>query len=176
MRGCFLWQIFRVCCIYATNRNPAFDQFFDDLQSKVDPLVPTILCGDCNAVFDPSADQFGSDPSDLSHESSSSLQDLFDTYCFVDIWRYLHPSLSSFSWTRWDGTCTSRIDLCGIPYVWVSSVLSFDLLPCPFSDHCGLLTAVSVPDIVPPGPALWKPNTSILQEQAYIHLISDFLA
>lgn len=86
-----------MCCIYATNRNPAFDQFFDDLQSKVDPSVPTILYGDSNAVFNRSADRLGSDPSDLSHESSSSLQDLFDTYYFVDIWRYLHPFLSSFS-------------------------------------------------------------------------------
>ena len=84
--------------------------------------------------------------------SFSSLRDLFDAFCIVDIWRYLHPSSSSFSWTRWDGSRASRIDLCGIPYVWVSSVLSCDLLPCPFSDHCGLLTVVSVPDVVPPGP------------------------
>ena len=88
----------------------------------------------------------------------------------------LHPSSSSFSWTRWDGTRASRIDLCGILYVWVSSVLSCDLHPCPFSDHCGLLTVVSVPDVVPPGPGLWKLNTSILQEQAYVLLISDFWA
>ena len=109
----FCGKSFRVCCIYAPNRNPARDQFFHDLWAKVDPSVPTILCGDFNAVFDRSVDQF---------------------------------------WTRWDGSRASRIDLCGIPYVWVSSVLSCDLLPCPFSDHCGLLTVVSVPDVVPPGP------------------------
>ena len=83
-----------------------------------------------------------------------SLRDLFYACCTVDIWRYLHPSSSSFSWTRWDGSRASRIDLCGIPYVWVSSVLLCDLLPCPFSDHCGLLTVVSIPDVVPPGPGL----------------------
>ena len=93
--------------------------FFDDLQEKADPSVPTILCGDFNAVFDRSVHQFGSDPSDLSRESSSSLQHLFDACCTVDIWRYLHPSSSCFSWTRWDGYHASRIDLCGIPYVWV---------------------------------------------------------
>ena len=105
-------------------------------------MVPTILCGDFNAVFDRSVDRFGSDPSDLFRESFSSLQDLFDACCTVDIWRYLHPSSSGFSWTRWDGSRASHIDLCGIPYVWVSSVLSCDLLPYPFSDHCGLLTIV----------------------------------
>ena len=42
----FCGKLFRVCCIYAPNRNPARDQFFDDLQAKADPSVPTILCGD----------------------------------------------------------------------------------------------------------------------------------
>ena len=93
----FCGKSFRVCCIYAPNRNPACDQFFDDLRVKVDPSVPTILCGDFNAVFDRSVDRFGSDPSDLSRESFSSLQDLFDACCTVDIWRYLHPSSSGFS-------------------------------------------------------------------------------
>ena len=58
--------------------------------------------------------------------------------------------------------------------MWVSSVLSCDLLPCPFSDHCGLLTIVSVLDVVPPGPGLWKVNISILEEPAYVPLIRDF--
>ena len=170
----FLGKSFRVCSIYAPNRNPARDQFLDNLHSKIDPLIPTVLCGDFNTVFDLSLDRFGSDPSDSSRESSSSLRDLFDACCTIDIWRYLHPSSASFSWTRWDGTLASRIDLCGIPYLWVSSVLSCDLLPCPFSDHCGVLTSISVPDVVPPGPGLWKLNTSILEEQAYVQLVSDF--
>ena len=97
----FCGKSFRVCCIYAPNRNPARDQFFNDLRVKVDPSVPTMLCGDFNAVFDRSVDRFGSDPSDLSRESFSSLRDLFDACCTVD--------------TRWDGSRASRIDLCGIP-------------------------------------------------------------
>ena len=64
----FCGKSFRVCCIYAPNRNPTRDQFFDNLQTKVDPSVPTILCGDFNAVFDRSLDHLGSDPSDLSRE------------------------------------------------------------------------------------------------------------
>lgn len=60
-----------------------------------------------------------------------------------------------------------------MPYVWVSSVSSCDLLPCPFSDHCTVLLSVSVPDAVPPGHGLWKLNTSILKDE-YIKIISDF--
>ena len=32
----------------------------------------------------------------------------------------------------------------------MSSVSSFAVVPCPFSDHCALLLSVSVPDVVPP--------------------------
>ena len=57
--------------------------------------------------------------------------------------------------------------------MWVQSVLSCDIVPCPFSDHCGVSLSVSVPDAVPPGPGPWKINTSILAEQEYYGLVSD---
>ena len=80
-------KLFRVCCIYCPNRNPARDQFLDDLHSRIDPLVSTILSGDFNTVFDRSLDRAGSDPSNSSRESSSSLLNLFDSCCVIGIWR-----------------------------------------------------------------------------------------
>ena len=146
----------------------------DDLHSKIDPSIPIVLAGDYNTVFDRSIDHLGYDPADSSRESSSSLRDLFDTCCVIDIWRYLHPSSSSFTWTRCNGSLASRIDLFGVPYVWVSSVSFCDILPCPFSDHCAVSLTISVPDVVPPGPGLWKLNISILDEVEYVKNISDF--
>ena len=165
---------FRVCCIYCPNRNPTRDQFLDDLHASIDPSVPTILAGDFNMVIDHSVDRFGSDPADSSRESSSSLQDLFDACCVIDIWRYLHPSSSAFTWTRWNGSFASCIDLFGVPYVWVLSVSSCEIVPCPFFDHCAVWLSVSVPDVVPPGPGLWKLNTSVLNDDEYVKIISDF--
>ena len=55
----------------------------------------------------------------------------------------------------------------------VSSVSSCEIVPCPFSDQCGVLLSVSVPDVVPPGPGLWKLNTSILQDEEHVKLITD---
>ena len=86
--------------------------------------------------------------------------------------RYLHPTSSAFTWTRWDGNLASRIDLVDIPYVWVPSIESCDILSCPFSDHCGVLSSISVPDVVPPGPGLWKLNVSILQDD-HVQLITN---
>lgn len=155
---------FRVCCIYCLNRNPARDQFLDDLHPKIDPSVPTVLAGDFNTVFNSSLDRRGSVPTDSSREGSSSLQGFFDSCCVVDMWRYLHPATAGFTWTRWDGSRTARIDLFGVPYVRVSSISSCNFLPCPFSDHCAVLLSVSVPDVVPPGPGLGNFNTSILKK------------
>ena len=165
---------FRVLCLYAPNRNPARDLFFNRISDVVDPSFPTVLCGDFNTVFDRALDRFGSSADDTSRESTPALARLFDSCCVVDIWRYLHPASSSFTWNRWDGQFASRIDLIGCPYSWVSSVSSCDIVPFSLSDHCALLFCFSIPDVIPPGPGLWKLNISILQDAEYVQLISDF--
>ena len=169
----YLDKTFRVVCLYAPNRNPARDQFFDDLIHKIDPLIPTILSGDFNAVFDRSMDRQGSDASDSSRESSSSLANLFLECCVIDIWRYVHPSVPGYTWTRWNGSLAFRIDLFGVPYVWVPSISSVSVLPCSFSDHCAVLLSVNIPDAAPPGPGFWKLNASILEDSDYVQLVNN---
>ena len=141
----FQTKLFRVACVYAPNWNPAWDDFFPDVEARVDPSVPTLLCGDFNAVFDHLLDQVGSDPFDILCESSASLSRLFSSCCVFDIWCYLHPSTNSFTWSRWNGLLASCIDLFGVPFSWVSAVSACDILPFPFSDHCAVHLSVSVP-------------------------------
>ena len=171
---CLQDKSFRVVSLYAPNRNPARDEFFEQVSSWVDPSVPTILCGDFNTVFDRSLDRAGSDASDTSRESSSTLSHLFDVCCVIDTWRYFHPSSSGFTWMSSDGSVSSRIDLIGCPYVWVPSVSSCDILPCPYSDHRAVLLRVTVPDVVPPGPGLWKLNISVLEDEDYVRQVGEF--
>ena len=166
---------FRVLCVYAPNRNPARDLFFDQLDALVDPSIPTVLCGDFNTVFDRSLDRAGSCIDDVSRESTLALTRLFDSCCVVDIWRCLHQTASSFTWSRWDGSLSSRIDLFGSPYSWIASVQGCDILPCPFSDHCAVLFSVVVAQVVTRGPGRWKLNVSFLDDPEYVSLISDFL-
>ena len=93
-------KLFHVCCLYAPNRSPARDLFLDGLHSEIYPSIPTVLPGDFNTVFDHAVDRFGSDPSDSSRESSSSLSNLFYSCCVVDIWRSLQLNVSGFTKTR----------------------------------------------------------------------------
>ena len=167
-------QVFRVACFYAPNRNPTRNDFFENVADRLDPTVPTIVCGDFNTVIDRALDRAGSDAADTLRESTVALSHLFDSVCVTDIWRYLHPDASAFTWNRWNGSISSRIDMVGVPFSWVLSVAGATICPCPFSDHCAVTVSVSVPDVVPPGPGLWKLNTSILQDQDYVDLITGF--
>ena len=160
-------RTFRVCSIYAPNRNPDRDDFFD-------PSVPTILCGDFNAVFDRSIDRRGSCPFTAGRDSSNTLSSLFRDCCVLDIWRALHSSQRGFTWDKPDGSLSSRIDLFGCPYSWASSVSSCEIHPCPLSDHSALVLRASLPDVIPPGPSRWHLNVSFLNNFSFVTLISDF--
>ena len=116
----------------------------------------------------------GFDVSDDSGESTAALAHLFDSCCVINTWHYLHPCSSCCTWLSPDGSVLSRIDYIGCPYVWVSSVSSCDIVACLLSDHCAVSLFMSFPDVVPPGPGLWKLNTSVLEEEGYVHLISKF--
>ena len=89
---------FRVVSLYAPNRNPQRDDLFSYCASMVDPSVPTLVCGDFNAVFDRALDRRGSNVFDASRESIRALGALFSDCCMVNAWRALHPSTVAFSW------------------------------------------------------------------------------
>ena len=160
----------------APNRNPERDLFLAHVTDNRDPGTPTLLAGDFNTVFNGSVDRGVSVVFDTSRKSSADLARLFKEVCCEYIWRYLHPSSSGFTWSRADGSLSSRIDLIGCPFAWVPSVSACDIVPCPFSDHCALAFSVSVPDVIPHGPGLWKLNVSILEEREYFDVISDLWA
>ena len=170
----FCNQVFLVCCVYAPNINPQRNQFLDDVSVRIDPSVPTVLAGDFNTVFDRSLDLRGSDPLDVSRESSCALNRLLNACFSIDIWRYLHPTSSSYTWTRSNGSLSSRIDFNLVPHVWVPSVSSCDIVACPFSDHCAVVISVRVPEVPSHGPGVWKLNLSVLNDPEYISLITNF--
>ena len=141
----FQGKLFHVVSLYAPNCNPARDQFFERVPSWVDPAVPTVVWR-----FQHSVGSFAwCAVSDASLSSSSTLSWLFDECCVVDSWRYLHPSSSGYTWMNPDGSVSSHIDFLVCPHVWVPSVSSCEIVPCPFSDHCAVLLCSGC---CPPGP------------------------
>ena len=86
--------------------------FFAHVTDILDPGTPSILAGDFNTVFNRSLDRCGSVVVDTSRESPAALARLFKEVCCEDIWRYLHPSSSGFTWSSF----SSRIDLIGMSF------------------------------------------------------------
>ena len=167
---------FGVACIYAPNRNPDRNEFFDLCIDKIDPSTPTILCGDFNTVFDRALDRRGSDASDCSRESTLNLKNVFRECCVIDVWRSLHPSLVAFTWLKPDGALSSRIDFIGCPSPWLHLVNSCEILPCPFSDHAAVTLHCALPEPIPRGPGRWKLNVSTLRDPSFRKVIVDFWA
>ena len=88
--------------------------FLPFCESSVDPSIPTLLCGDFNAVFDWALNRRGSNVFDTARESCVTLSALFDGCHVADVWCILHPGHVGFSWTKSDGPFASRIDLVGV--------------------------------------------------------------
>ena len=123
-------KIFRVACVYAPNRSPARDDL-DEVGDRIDPSVPTLLCGDFNTV-DSGLDRTGSDPLDTSRDGSVALSHLLDGCCVVDAWRFLHPGIRAFTWSRPNGAFPLGIDLVGLLVLDLLPWFPVILFPAPF--------------------------------------------
>ena len=167
-------KLFHICGVYAPNRDPDRGDFFHFVIDSVDPLVPTVICGDFNAVFDCAIDRGGPGTQNACRNDSVALFSLFRECCILDVWRTLHATDPGFTWRSPDCALSSQIDYFGCPYSWASSVLSCDIYPCPWSDNCALLFCFSLPDSIPKGPGRWHLNTSVLSDPDFHLLITNF--
>ena len=165
---------FRIASVYAPNRNLERDEFVTSCLDFADQSVPTILCGDFNAVFDKAKDRRGSDPAVNIRESFVSLELLFREFFVLDVWRHLHPDLCAYTWLKPGGSLSFRIDVIGFPSTWLHHVSSCSIVPCPFSDHEAVLLRFSIPESFPRGPGRWKLNVSILRNPVFFQTVSDF--
>jgi exonuclease III len=181
--GCFLMlelsfssQVFRVACLYAPTDVPRRHSFFLDIVPFFDPLIPSILAGDFNSVFDRALDRRGGSGLPSHRDCSVQLSSLFVQLSLFDVWRHLHPNNRSFSWCKPDGSLASRIDFFGFPEAWKHLVQSSEIVPCPYSDHEAVSLSTEIPGVVPTGPGVWKFNVSLLLKEDYLVLVRNFWA
>ena len=120
--------MFRIASVYAPNRNPERDEFFTSCLVFADPSVPTILCGDFNAVFSRAKDLCGSDPAVTIRESFVSLELLFREFCVLDVLRHLHPDIRPYTCLKPDGSLSL------ITMLFFSASLSLNLFLVALAD------------------------------------------
>ena len=116
-----------------------------------------MLAGDFNTVFDRSLDRRGSESFDVFRESSCALNLLLNACSSIDIWIYLHPTSSSYTWTMSNGSLSSRLDFILVAHVRVST----GSLRCYYVCSCSLSSFS------------WS-WSSVLNDLEYFSLISNF--
>ena len=170
----FRGAVFRIASIYAPNRNPARDAFYDGISPLLDPIVPNIVAGDFNSVADLARDRRGGNPSE-HYDSVVRLRRLAHVSSSVDIWRALHPDDQAFTWSNPLSTISSRIDRIYCPISWLSNISSSRIIPCPFTDHCAVVFSISdIPSALAIGPGYWKLNCFYLNDVALRLKIASF--
>ena len=93
LAGDKLWFI----SLYAPNTNPSRNAFFSSLPDFIDLAVPTFICGDFNAVFDPDLDRrrhpsyAGPSQRGAYRESVAALNSLLAAMQTFSVWRTRHP-------------------------------------------------------------------------------------
>ena len=129
---------------------------------------------DFNALFERAKCRRGSDPAVTVRETFVSLELLFREFCFLVVWRHLHPEFCTYTWLKLDGSLSSHINLIGFPSTWLHHVSSCSIVPCPVSDHDAAFLGSSIPESFPRSPGKWNLNVFILKNPVFFQTVSDF--
>lgn len=167
-------RLFRICGVYALNRDLDRSDFFYFVIDVIDFLVLTIICGDFNVVFDRVIDYGGLSILNVRRNDSVFLFFLFYECCVLDVWCIFYFIEFGFTWSSLDGFLLFRIDYFGCFYLWVFFVLFCDIYFCFWSDYCVLFFSFFLSDFIFKGFGRWYLNIFILLDFGFRFFIVDF--
>ena len=148
-------------------------QFFDTLPVSIWGGIPTIVGGDFNTVEDLYLDKCGGD-SQHGASALQALKALAKQFGLVDIFRSLHPSARTFTWTN--SKVSSRLDKFYVSKEIADAVpLRADIMIYPFSDHDAPFLSFEPPFSPARGKGVWKFNTRLLEVPEFTDKMKQFL-
>ena len=158
--------------IYAPCPVGARAEFFSSFSSYVRTGLPTILGGDFNCIEDLFLDKVGGD-FQPGKTALDALHDFNSSFGLSDVFRSIHPSSRSFTWTN--GRVSSRIDKFYISSDIVHNSKLAGITIFPFSDHDAPFLTFSLPSFPRRGRGIWKFNTMLLESRNFICKMKGFL-
>ena len=167
---------FRIMNIYAPNPKirEKTEEFYEELFDFSDVTIPNILVGDFNMVESVDLDRLGGTPKAKHAWGLSSLNDLKDKLHLKDFWRVTNPNLRAYTWNSFHDNISSRLDRIYMPKELFSLTSRCAIQPFSWSDHDYVRITFELPDTAPRGPGYWKLNTSLLEDEGYRKVITDF--
>ena len=131
--------------------------------SLTDFSYPSFLMGDMNATL-----QDIDNTSNFNY--SPGLQEVVNTFNFIDIWRSFHPH--KIEYTYHHSTGASRLDIIYVPTAQRRLCSSADIIKLPLSDHCMVTLKCQFPARKHIRNTYhWKFNDTILLQDEYKQLI-----
>lgn len=135
--------------------------------------VNTILMGDFNVIRDENLDRQRKNERETANKNfKKELDEQTQVFDLVDIWRQRNPNKKEFTWRR--GETASRLDLILIKEPMCNRVLEVYMESVAASDHRMVIMEYDL-RVPRRGPGFWKFNNSILENNDYIMMMTEFL-
>lgn len=141
LAGYILDMAVTIVSYYAPNKRP--ESFLSHLFQIVEThkFGTVVLCGDSNTTVFPFLDK--SPPAPVNRSTNVTLQHLLTKHGLVDTWRELNPTSRRFTHYSYPHKSFSRIDHILIPYSMTPEILSSNIIPYTWTDHCAICTSIA---------------------------------
>ena len=109
---------------------------------------------------------------DNNPQAMKAVSEKVEQYSLIDIWRYLHPDESKYTWHQFNSSKQGRLDYFLVSSSLLPFVHSAEILPGFASDHSLLQLDIDFSKFVR-GRGFWKFNSSLLYNAEYRDLVKD---
>ena len=159
--------------LYGPNKdNPLFYNNISKILEVSDEMY-ALLCGDFNLALNPEKDILNYH--NINNPNSRMLVlETIKNYSLVDVFRELHTEMQRYTWRRKKPFQQARLDyfLASYTFMDLPVIHNCKILPGYRSDHSLLVLDMLINNFEQ-GKGIWKFNTSLLKEQAYITMINN---
>ena len=166
--------------VYLPTQNFMQDQIntLDKLDSMMDNFNDSVIIvgGDFNIIQDPALDKYDPKPNEKPSKAANRLEELKFKYNLNDIWRVQNPRVKRYTWRRRTPLQQSRLDFWLVKDTINGNIAECDIGQAYRSDHNLINIQCATQKTVPRGKGFWKVNNSLLEDQAYIDLITTKVA
>lgn len=162
--------------LYAPTQDRGSQQleFIESIDSMLTESHPTniILGGDLNHCMDPFLDRSTHTQTPNSENMGQKLASFQEEWNICDIWRIRNPNSRGYTFRR--ASYASRLDHFLISTHLSDTTQSTDIKMTPHSDHAMISITLGDSDSAR-GPGLWRLDTSLLGNEAYVTEMNTFL-
>jgi len=130
-----------------------------------------IIGGDFNVILDADLDGTGGKPQ--VKESCKQIDNLCSSFDLIDIWRIRNPDVKRFTWRQKNPIVQRRLDFWLITSSFQEEVENVDIIPAIRTDHSAISMHINGIEEIRRGPSFWKFNSSLLEDEVYIKLVTD---